>query len=282
MVEALEASCLGRRCRCWCSCAIVPNSYSDWALRTGYIALLITPLQSWKECHNNTFLKRLRGILTISIIAISVWQTVKTHSHSFCTQCYRASGMVQSLYLWTRDQRPKVQTDKHAQRQNQRKKEKGKKKEPFSPSDDRTKMHQQCGISLKPSKPLAVLNIFTSQRESLIHLWHKTFWGLEAVLRQIQFTTMGNSFLSGVLRYRWTRRHASSSHGGEWGFRKMLFVVAVIKKTSNLALMWNHGSVSLTHSDTPGGLRFSRRYADIIWALCHRVHKCAAACAPRY
>lgn len=128
LIEAFEATCLGRWCRCWCSCAIMPNSYRDWALRTSYIALLITALQSWKECHNNTFLKGRRGILIISIIAISVWQTVKTHSHSFCTQCYRASGMVQSLYLWTRDQRPKVQTDKHAQRHNQKKKEKGKKR----------------------------------------------------------------------------------------------------------------------------------------------------------
>lgn len=49
-------------------------------------------------------------------------------------------------------------------RQKRKKRKKERKEEPFSPSDDRPKMHQQCGISLKLSKPLAVLNNFTSQR----------------------------------------------------------------------------------------------------------------------
>lgn len=52
--------------------------------------------------------------------------------------------------------------------------------------------------------------IFLHHEESLIHLWHQTFWGFEAVLQQIQFTTAGNSFLSRILKYGWTWRYTSS------------------------------------------------------------------------
>lgn len=125
--------------------------------------------------------------------------------------------------------------------------------------------------------------IFLHHGEILIHLWHQTFWGFEAVLQQIQFSTAGNSFLSGKSRSRWTWRYGSSSYSSEWILNEGYWKFQS-SEYSDLALVLNQrehlSGITKTYESCSTQLTRLNSVATIKWKLYHHIGVCTTTWSP--